>query len=109
MRLPSAESLRGELLAGNTPPGTYDPSVVQFGCEGCEFGHRFVTRWLSIAQLLAMMNSEQDIPRGFVLGNYSSIGKAKACANDENTKEPICEHSEALKTVISRTQPFPEI
>jgi hypothetical protein len=108
MRLPSPDSLRAELREG-LPPGNCESSVVQFGCEGCPGGHRFVAGWLSVAKLFEMTDAEVGIPRAFVTDRFSLIGKAKACPVNETTGEPDCQHEDTVKTVISRSQPFPEI
>jgi hypothetical protein len=102
-RLPSPNSLRAELKNENLPPGSHEPSVVQFGCERCPNGHCFVTGWLSVTKLVEMMDGEPNVPRGFVAENFSLIGKANACPIDE------CQHEDTLKTVVMRSQPFPDI
>jgi len=102
MRLPSPNSLRAELREG-LPPGSHEPSVVQFGCEGCPNGKRLVTGWLAVSRLVKMMDEEPHVPRAFVAENFSSVGKADACPIDE------CLHEATLKTVIMRSQPFPDI
>lgn len=108
MHLPSPNLLRQE-LEQKLAPGSHDPSVVQFGCEGCPTVHRFVASWLSVTKLVIMMDSEVDVPRCFVSGGFEAMGKAQACETDPETEEPICQHENALRTVISRVQPFPDL
>lgn len=108
MNAPSLESLRAELQEGPVP-GTHEPSVVQFGCEGCQNAHRFVAGWLSSTRLIDMMDSESDLPRAFVIGNLAGVGKASPCEIDSEADEFECPRGESLRTVISRVNPFPEI
>ena len=109
MGLASPESLRSELSKDtNLSQGTHETSVLHFGCEGCPNGHRIVAPWLSTTKLITIMNNETNLPRGFVQGNMSGVGKAQGCPVGENG-EPNCQHEDNLKTVIQRTNPFPDI
>lgn len=101
------EVLRAEVAAAPVP-GTEEPSALQFGCEGCPSGRRLVAGWLPVTRLIEMMNTEEDIPRGFVSGCFASIGKARTCPVNEETNEPDCQYQEELKTIFSRINPFPE-
>jgi len=107
MHPPNPESLRAELRNENLPPGSFEPSVVQFGCDGCPNGHRFVASWLPATHLVEMVDREEGVPRAFVAGNLSAIGGAKTCPTDDTTGEAFCQHSDTLRTVIARSQPFP--
>lgn len=102
-KLPSPNSLRSELKNENLPPGSHDPSVVQFGCDGCKYGHRFVAGWLPVSRLIEMSDRQTGVPRAFVSENFSSVGKADVCPVNE------CLHEEELKTVVQRSYPFPDI
>lgn len=105
MSPPDPEVLRTEIY--DTPDGRYEACAVQFGCNGCTYGHRAVLNWLSRDKLVEMLDSEEGVPRAFVIGKLGGIGAAQTCEVSE-TGEILCVHEEALSTVIQRSSPFPE-
>lgn len=105
MRLPSTQELRTELIVDTEP--LQETSVVQFGCEDCPNQQRLVSDWLSVTQIIGVMDSATDVPRAFVSGNFFGAGKATPCELDPETNAPQCAHKQTLKNIPTLFQAQP--
>jgi hypothetical protein len=101
--LPSPEMLRAELHSQPPPPGIEEPYALQIGCEGCPNAACLIAAWLSKVALIDIMDQAPGIPRGFVAGNLSAIGQARACPISEQTNQPDCQYEPSvLQSVIAK-------
>ena len=110
--LPSPAVLQSKLREHPPAPGQEESSIVQIGCEGClNAAGPFASGWLSIHKLVEIMDAAEGIPRCFVSGNFSSMGKAQPCPISEETGQPDCQHErEELRTIaqIVAANPGPD-
>jgi hypothetical protein len=109
MHLPIPEVLRAASGLSNLAIGPHEPAIVKFGCHNCpekSVQRPFEVGWLTPEQLGEILDASPEVPRAYVSGALSAIGRAQGCPILENGK-PDCQHKEFLRTTPQRLNPKP--